>query len=165
FAVWTHTHFENRGSHLSDAVGGEPLTGGDGDNGGGIALLPTFFLTHQLNDLVSVGLGLSTPFGLETDWPRGWVGRYAARLPGLQPTNPNPSVAVKGTDWFSIGAGADIEWARANPANNIALGSICVEQGSRVGITPAVCNALGLPPQKVDGYVRLRGDDWASAFN
>src|SRR5262245_1889860 len=165
FAVWTRTHFENRGSHLSDAIGGAPLTGGAGGNGGEIALLPTFFLTHKLTDRVSLGLGLSTPFGLETDWPRDWVGRYHARLSRLQTINLNPSVAFEVTDWFSLGGGADIEWARANLANNIDLGAVCQEQGARVGITPAVCNALGLPPQKQNGYVRLRGDDWAPGFN
>src|SRR5262245_17649266 len=74
FSVWTHFKFHNRGSHLSEEVGGAPLTGGEGNNGGGNALLPTFFLTHrfhQLDDRVSVGIGLGAPFGLETDWARG----------------------------------------------------------------------------------------------
>src|SRR5262249_20305975 len=30
FLVWTHFFFENRGSHLNEAVGGAPLTGGEG---------------------------------------------------------------------------------------------------------------------------------------
>src|SRR4249919_2838597 len=48
FAVWTHSTFENVDSHLNEAVGGAPLEGNSGGNGGGLALLPTFFLTHQL---------------------------------------------------------------------------------------------------------------------
>src|SRR5262245_56065716 len=71
FSIWTRNFFNNRGSHLSETVGGAPLTGFEGGDGGGLSLLPTFFLTHQFNEWVSAGVGISAPFGLETDWPRG----------------------------------------------------------------------------------------------
>ena len=83
FAVYTRSHFQNRGSHFSEEVGGGPIPGINGGNGGGFALLPTFFLTHQFQERVSVGIGMSAPFGLETDWD--------ARLGG---TLPRPAVAA-----------------------------------------------------------------------
>jgi long-chain fatty acid transport protein len=166
FAIWTRSYFHNNGSRLNEAVGGEPLMGKDGGNGGGLSLVPTFFLTHQLHERVSVGIGVSTPFGLQTDWPRGWVGRYNARLSELQTLNVNPSLAVKVADWLSIGAGANAEWAYARLANNLDMGSLCQIVGAQQGLPPAACvSFLGLKPQKVNGYVRLRGDDWSAAYN
>lgn len=168
FAVYTRSNFENRGSHLSEEVGGALISGNSGGNGGGIALLPTFFLTHQFHERVSAGIGVSAPFGLETDWPRGWVGRYAARLSRLRTINVNPSLAVRVTDWLSLGAGANAEWATATLTNNLDMGSICQILGAQQNppISPAVCTAfLGLQPGKVDGYVKLKGDDWSAGYN
>ncbi len=166
FGVYTRSQFQDRGSRFNPAVGGGLIGGNDGGNGGGFALLPTFFLTHRLHDRVSVGIGMSAPFGLETDWDRGWVGRYHARLSRLQTINLNPSLAVKVTDWLSVGAGANAQWASATLANNLDMGSICQILGAEQGIPASVCtDVLGLQPGKVDGYVRLKGDDWAAGYN
>jgi len=165
FLVWTHFFFENRGSHLNEDVGGAPLTGGDGGNAGNAQPLSTFFISHRLTDRVSLGLGVSTPFGLQTGWPRGWVGRYNARFSQLQTFNFNPSLAVRLTDWLSIGGGANAEYLNATLTNNLDLGSICRIQGAQAGISPAFCDALGLKPQKVDGYVNLKGHSWAAGYD
>jgi long-chain fatty acid transport protein len=166
FGVYTRTHFENRGSRFNPSVGGGPIPGDNGGNGGGFALLPTFFLTHQFHERVSVGIGMSAPFGLETDWPRGWVGRYHARLSRLQTINLNPSIAVKLTDWVSLGVGANAQWASATLANNIDLGTLCQERIGAAGLPPSFCiNPLGLRPGRVDGYVRVKGNDWAAGWN
>ena len=165
FLVWTHFFFENRGSHLNEDVGGAPLTGGDGGNAGNAQPLSTFYISHRLTDRVSLGLGVSTPFGLQTGWPRGWVGRYNARFSQLQTFNFNPSLAVRLTDWLSIGGGANAEYLNATLTNNLDLGSICRIQGAQAGISPAFCDALGLKPQKVDGYVNLKGHSWAAGYD
>jgi len=165
FLVWTHFFFENRGSHLAEDVGGAPLTGGDGGNAGNAQPLSTFYISHRLTDRVSLGLGVSTPFGLQTGWPRGWVGRYNARFSQLQTFNFNPSLAVRLTDWLSIGGGANAEYLNATLTNNLDLGSICRIQGAQAGISPAFCDALGLKPQKVDGYVNLKGHSWAAGYD
>ena len=165
FLVWTRFSFENNGSRLNDAVGGAPLTGGNGGNAGSVQPLPTFFLSHQLTDRVSIGLGVSAPWGLQTDWERGWIGRYNARFSQLQTYNFNPSLAVRVTDWLSLGGGANAQYLTATLTNNLDLGSICQIEGAKAGISPAFCNALGLTPQKVDGYVNLKGHSWAAGYN
>ena len=168
FVVFTRSNFENRGSHLNEEVDGGQIPGNSGGNGGGIALLPTFFLTHQFHERVSGGIGVSAPFGLETDWTRGWVGRYHARLSRLQTITVQPSLAVRVTDWLSIGAGADAEWAHAKLNNNLDMGSICQILGPQQNppVPPEVCTAfLGLQPGKVNGYVNLSGADWSAGYN
>ncbi len=69
------------------------------------------------------------------------------------------------TDWLSVGGGANAEYANATLTNNLDLGSICRIQGAKAGISPAFCDALGLRPQKVDGYVNLKGHNWAAGYD
>ena len=159
FGVYTRSHFQNRGSHFSEEVGGGPIPGINGGNAGGFALLPTFFLTHQLMDRVSVGIGMSAPFGLETEWDRGWVGRYHARLSRLQTININPSHRREG-DRLDVdrcrrqrGVGQ-----RRRSATTSTWGRCARSSAPSRGIPPAVCtDLLGLQPGKIDGYVRLEG--------
>jgi len=169
FAVFTRFNFNNKGSHFDEGlIDGGQIPGNSGGNGGGIALLPTFFLTHQFHERVSGGIGVSAPFGLETDWTRGWVGRYHARLSRLQTITVQPSLAVRVTDWLSIGAGADAEWAHAKLNNNLDMGSICQILGPQQTppVPREVCTAfLGLQPGKTNGYVNLSGADWSAGYN
>lgn len=171
FLVYGRVFFENRGSRFANGtIDGGEIPGNDGGNGLAgplsVALIPTFFLTHQFTDRFSAGLGLSTPFGLETEWDRGFYGRYHARLSRLQTLNLNPSFAVRVTDWFSIGAGANIEWAAARLTNNLDLGTLCQQRIGALGLPPQTCiDTLRLRPGRDDGYVRVQGDDWAAGWN
>src|SRR5262245_57373554 len=76
FAILPAAQFHDSGSHLNPAVGGGPLTGGDGGDAGSLALVPSFFLAHAVGSRLRVGLGVFAPFGLTTDYDRGWAGRY-----------------------------------------------------------------------------------------
>jgi len=167
FAIITAAQFHNEGSHLNPAViGTGPLRGGDGNDAGAHGLIPTFFLSHQLTSRVSLGFGVSTPFGLSTTYEPTWVGRYHAISSNLETVNVNPSIAVKLTDWLSVGGGADIEYAKARLTNALDMGSICQVFGAQMGIPPGACIAfLKLRPQSADGFVKVSGDDWNAGYN
>ncbi len=82
------------------------------------AVLPHFFLTSRVNDVVAVGLGFHAPFGLEITWPDA--------IPGVANSSPNldvvksqslrtyfitPSIGAnldKYVPGLSIGAGLDL---------------------------------------------------------
>jgi len=83
----------------------------------------------------------------------------------LMLVNVNPSVAVRLTDWLSIGGGADVEYAHARLTNALDLGSICEIFGAQRGLPASVCPALGLAPQSVDGWVKVSGDNWNAGYN
>lgn len=165
FAIMPSATFDDAGSHLSRALGGGPLRGGDGGDAGGLALVPAIFVAHELGDGFHVGLGASAPFGLETSYDRGWVGRYHALSSKLETTNVNPTIAYRPTDWLAVGIGADIEYAKARLTNAIDLGGVCEIFGAQAGLPPGACTALGFPPQSVDGAVKISGDDWGAGFN
>jgi long-chain fatty acid transport protein len=167
FAIIPAANFHNEGSHLNPAVlGTGPLRGGDGGDAGGASFVPTFFLSHQLTSRVSLGFGVSTPFGLTTNYEPTWVGRYHAISSRLETVNVNPSIAFRLTDWLSVGGGADIEYAKARLTNALDMGSICQIFGAEMGIPPGACVAfLKLRPQSADGFVKVSGDDWNAGYN
>src|SRR5438105_5006894 len=165
FAIVPSAHFTNERSTLNPAVGGGVLRGSDGGDAGDLGLVPTFFLSQALGSRFRVGLGVSSPFGLSTSYDAGWVGRYHALSSRLETVNVNPSVAVRLTHWLSVGGGADIEYAKARLTNALDLGSICQIFGAQRGLPAAVCPALGLRPQAVNGLVKVSGDDWNAGYN
>jgi long-chain fatty acid transport protein len=153
--------FSNEGSsfpNLPPAVG--PVGGGNGGDAGDLALVPNAFYSHALSDQLRIGVGLSSIYGLKTEYDDNWVGRYQAILSDLRTININPSLAYKVNDKFSIGGGLDIVRADVKLTNALNFGLI---GGLQV---PA---GLGGPVlslnQQRDGTVTLEGDDWGYGFN
>lgn len=94
--------------------------------------LPTIFLTHRLIPDLSIGGGIYAPFGLATDWPKAWEGRYIATESRLQTVYFNFSVAYHPHPLFSISAGFDYIRAEAKLERAIdfrAVGSPSLETG------------------------------------
>jgi long-chain fatty acid transport protein len=81
----------------------------------------TLFLTHQLNDRLTSGLGIFSPFGLGTDWGKDWEGRYLATNSEMQTFNINPNIGWKVNDKLSVGGGFDFLLLDATLKRNIDL--------------------------------------------
>ncbi len=64
-----------------------------------------FFVTHRLNEDWAIGLGFTSPFGLGTEWPDNWVGRYLAIETSLNVFTISPIVSYKITDNLFASAG------------------------------------------------------------
>ncbi len=65
----------------------------------------TFYITHKFNDKVSAGLGVFNPFGLATEWPDNWVGRYITTKAEMTTYNINPVFSLQITPEISVAAG------------------------------------------------------------
>lgn len=142
--------FENRGT---TAFSGAPIQGGNGGDAAPNAIAPTVYAAFDLGNSIKVGIGVNAPFALSTDYDSDWVGRYEALKSELQTININPTIAAKLSDQFSIGAGLNVQYAKAELSNAIDFGTI----GRRVGL-PTV-------PQGADGRIDIRGDDWSVGYN
>lgn len=94
-------------SEMEGQAGGVvPIQGGDGgSNVAEDAFVPNFYAMHSFSDRLKAGLGINVPFGLESDYNEGWVGRYHALNSELLTVNINPNVAYRLTDQLSLGAG------------------------------------------------------------
>lgn len=152
--------FEDDGSSLSPLVGGARLTGGDGGNAGEILLVPNLYYVHELTRRVVLGLGVNTPFALNTKYDADWKGRYHAIDTDVNTVNINPSLALRVSDSFSIGAGLNVQYIDAELTNAIDFGTLCVQSLGPIG-----CNRLGLRPQEADGQLKLEGDAWGLGYD
>ncbi len=127
------------------------------DNAGDIgkdALVPAIYLSTQLHDQLTFGLGLTAPFGLTTENDEGWIGRYHALDSELTTVNINPAIAFKATDQFSFGFGVQVQYVDTRLTNAVDIGLIGLQQG-----------VPGAIPTAQDGDVELEADDWGIGYN
>ena len=77
--------------------------------------LPNFYVTHQINPEWWVGLGITMPFGLSTDYGQYPNWKYGNRgtEAELMDIDINPSFAWKPNDFFSLGGGISLQYAKA----------------------------------------------------
>ena len=52
----------------------------------------TFYVSHRVNDKISFGFGIFSPFGLGTDWGTDWQGRFLATKSKMTTFAFNPSI-------------------------------------------------------------------------
>ncbi|MCW8470050.1 outer membrane protein transport protein [Fluoribacter gormanii] len=73
------------------------------------AFLPSFYYSAPLTQRVAFGFNVTTPFGLGTNYgsTRSSIARYATTRAQVVGIDVGPSLGVKITDRFSVGAGFD----------------------------------------------------------
>ncbi len=144
-----------------------PINGSNGGDAGAAALVPSLYISHELNENLRVGLGIGAPFGLATEYDSDWVGRYHAIKSEVATININPSVAYKFNDQLSLGAGLNFMRATAELSNALDYSAMCLNNVPAPMI-PLVCGGLGLTTPgttTTDGKVVIEGDDWGYGFN
>ncbi len=156
-----HAGFDDQGSN-NPLLGGAPLNGNEGGNGGELATVPNLYLVKGLldDDRLKLGFAVNSPFGLASEWDDGWQGRYHALRSELVLINLNPSVAFEVTPNLSIGAGVSVIYADAELTNAVDFGTVGF---SSLGAETA--GMLGLVPQGSDGFAKVTGDDWGVGYN
>jgi long-chain fatty acid transport protein len=70
--------------------------------------IPHAYFTWQHSDRLYSGYGIFSRFGLETEFPANWAGRYSSYHGKVQSVEFNPNVAYKVTDTFSVAAGLSV---------------------------------------------------------
>ena len=76
--------------------------------------IPHGYISHQLNDSMWVGLAMTVPFGMGTEYDDNW--KYSKRGISAEVLtfDFNPNVAWKISDKLSLGAGMSIQYAAAD---------------------------------------------------
>jgi long-chain fatty acid transport protein len=156
-AIRPSADFTNNGSHRAAATGGLPTTGGNGGDAGDWAFVPNVFYTKEFNQDIRLGIGISAPFGLKTEYDNTWVGRYQAVKSELKTININPSISFKASDQVSLGFGVSAMRASANLTNAVDFGTICAAALGGCG--------TGATFQRNDGFAQVKGDDWGFGWN
>jgi long-chain fatty acid transport protein len=151
-AILPSSHFRGGGASEVCAVcppGGAPILGNSGGNAGEAVFVPAGYVLHSFSPDFKVGLALTEPFGLETNYAGGWVGRYFGIKSEIQSLDLNPNVAYRVNEWLSLGAGVSAQYFSADLSQAIDFNSL-----------------LGVPPGSIpDGFFRVNGDDWGVGYN
>lgn len=76
--------------------------------------IPTGYTTYQVNDKLWLGFGMTVPFGMGTEYGRGWEENTSGTSAKIYTFDMNPSFAYKISDFISIGAGISVQYAKAH---------------------------------------------------
>jgi long-chain fatty acid transport protein len=117
-----------------------PSGGTDGGDQGGFLPISSTSYVHKLSDRWRLGMSILAISGASLDPSVDWAGRFETTKVTLFSLSFSPTVAVRVTDWLSVGAGAQISYGRLN------------------------INVLAPPPIPGEPKVELDDlDDWAVA--
>ena len=123
--------FSERGSTTTTAAGTNRTQGGDGSDAGNTAAIPNFYYKQDLlGDKLQFGLGINVPFGQDTDYDDGWVGRYHAIQSRLHTVNINPAFAARVWKGLSLGAGVSALYGDAKLTNKVDVGALIGQSGT-----------------------------------
>ncbi len=67
----------------------------------------TLFATHRMNDRTTLGFGVTSPFGLSTDWSALSTTSGVATFSRVKSLDFNPNIAYRLNDSLSLGVGID----------------------------------------------------------
>lgn len=113
---------------------------------GTMAAVPSLHYTAQINDKVYLGLSVTAPFGLATEYSENSVARYVATRSELKTVDISPSLAYRFNDQFSFAAGFDALYAKAHLDVQLSSASAAVTTF-------------------VDGFQRNTADDWGWGYH
>ncbi len=113
---------EVTGEFTSAAAPGSPFPVRSDDVGEEV-VVPAFYLTHQLNEKVTIGIGSFTTYGLGTNYEPSFGALSVADRSSLQSVNVQPTIAYRVNDKFSVGAGFNILYAKGKLNSSLPGGT------------------------------------------
>jgi long-chain fatty acid transport protein len=134
----------------------QTISGSNVANGStGAQPFPAAYGFYDLSPDLKLGLALSAPFGLKTQYESDWVGRYQAIKSDIETININPNVAYRIADWLSVGGGPAIQHLHTELSN--AINSTTVARLANPLLPPT----FSLP----DGSARVAGNALSVGYN
>jgi len=134
---------------------GQPVNGRNGGDIANLAVLPNFYMTHEVSESVDVGFGIHAPYGLAADYDDDFAGRFFADKTELTALAFSPSISVNNGQGLSMGASINILYVegKLTKFQDNSGRSFRAPNGALPGTT--------LPPQ---GYADIEGDDVGVTF-
>ncbi|MGA2383606.1 MAG: outer membrane protein transport protein [Gemmatimonadales bacterium] len=88
--------------------------------------VPSGYATYQLSPKAAVGFGAFAPYGLTTEWPSSFQGRFMAYKTVLKSIYWQPTFAYQVAPGFQVGVGADYVTASAQVHRRVDLSTVTV---------------------------------------
>ena len=133
--------------------------GGTGGNAGGLSAVPNLYLATELAKDWKIGVGISVPFGLKTEYSPDWMGRFQAIKSDIETVNVNPSVAYKVSEDASLGFGLNYQHLHAQLTNAVNFAA------ATFGATGSAAAANAVAAAGQEGTASVKGGDSAWGYN
>src|SRR5690349_1323056 len=143
----------------------QPIGGGGGE-AGVAALVPSLYASLPVSTRFSLGAGVNAPFGLATDYPETWAGRYYALRSDIKTVNLNLAAAFKLHDALSLGLGVSRQRLDAELTQAVDFASICT-----AAVFAGIANSCGAsggfsqPNNPNDGKAKITASGNAWGYN
>jgi long-chain fatty acid transport protein len=89
-----------------------------------VFFLPHVYASYCLDNGLAFGVSFFAPYGLGTEWPATWGGRYAAVKTDLKSFYINPTIAYKISDQFAVGVGFSYVFSDVKLARKVSLAAL-----------------------------------------
>jgi long-chain fatty acid transport protein len=117
------------------------------------AYVPAAAFRTRINDRWAFGVSVAAPWGLSTDYPSTWAGRYYALKTDLKTINVSPIISYEVSPNFTIAAGLQAQYAWGTLTSAIDFGTL-----------GAIFAIPGSIPGAFDGKGTYEADDWGFGF-
>lgn len=144
--IYTHIKFQGRTDIVDQGLNVDIHRSGIAQ-GGGPNYVPDMHLIIPIDSQWTFGFGITTPFGLETNYSANSFVADAATETQIQTINFNPSLAYKVNKTVSLGFGLDVEQATGKFNQQIYV---------PYGV---------ITPNSVTQTVQNKLEDWATGWN
>jgi long-chain fatty acid transport protein len=136
-------------SAITPSAAYEPTRGERVETTTPTALAPNAYASYQLSELVTVGLGVNSPFGLAIEWPASSPGRGVVREQALRTFFISPAAGLNLDAYVPgllVGAGVDVvpaqvyltrDFVFGDEIGSVELGGSALGFGGRAGISYA----------------------------
>jgi long-chain fatty acid transport protein len=120
--------------------------------------VPHLFLNYRGAGKLAYGVGVYVPYGLTSQWPDNFPGRFSAKRASLRTIYIQPNLSYQLTDNWSIGGGPVIGHSTVELVQALDLSSQALAPGVTFG-------SLGVAKYTEFGRVNLKGSAMAYGFN
>jgi long-chain fatty acid transport protein len=117
------------------------------------AVIPDIALRQRLSDRLSAGISVSVPWGLSTDYPSSYTGRYYGLETKLTTVNITPVLGYDLAPNISVAGGFQAQYAKGTLTSAVDIGTL----GALAGIPGSV-------PGAMDGAAVVNAHSWAYGF-
>ncbi len=118
------------------------------------AVVPHVFVTYRGAGKLAYGLGVFVPYGLTSQWPDSFPGRFAAKKASLRSIYVQPNIMYQITPNWSIGGGPVFGHSSVELIQAVDLSTVATPAGPTFG-------QLGIPKRTEFARARLKGSSTA----
>lgn len=148
--IMVNAKTDNARATRATRLGGGAISGSTSSGDAGQdAVIPAGYAVYTVSPEMKLGLAITAPWGLISHYDETWAGRYHGIHSSLRTVNIQPTLSYEVSPGLTLGAGAQIQYARARLTQGVDYGSILAGLGAPVR------------PGSLDGYGEVRGDSWA----